>query len=119
MRLELALAPVQHEALLDLPISSKQAVTLRLLGHVLLPAPLGFELAIWRLQQYGGGLFVPLRDGTAGTATYNGGGPPPPPRQGARPSGNTTPPPPPPRPPSPPPPPSHTRRASPPPPPPP
>jgi uncharacterized protein len=73
MRFELPLAPVEHERLLDVPISSKQAVTLRLLGHVLLPAPLGFELAIWRLQQYGGGLFVPLRDGTAGTSTYNGG----------------------------------------------
>ena len=73
VRFELPLAAVQHEQLLDVPISSKQAVTLRLLGRVLLPAPLGFELAIWRLQQYGGGLFVPLRDGTAGTSTFSGG----------------------------------------------
>ena len=73
MRFELPLAPVQHEQLLEMPISSKQAVTLRLLGHVPLPAPLAFDLPVWRLQQYGGGLFVPLRDGTAGTSTYSGG----------------------------------------------
>ena len=73
MRFELPLEPVQHEQLLDLPISSQGALKLRLLGHVRLPAPLGFELAVWRLHQYGGGLFVPLRDGTAGTSTYGGG----------------------------------------------
>jgi uncharacterized protein (DUF1684 family) len=28
---------------------------------------------VWWLEQYGGGLFVPLRDGTAGEATYGGG----------------------------------------------
>jgi uncharacterized protein len=73
MRFELPVEPVQDERLLDLRISSKGALKLRLLGHVRLPAPLDFELAVWRLQQYGGGLFVPLRDGTAGTSTYNGG----------------------------------------------
>ena len=73
VRFELPLEPVQHEQLLDLPISSQGALKLRLLGHVRLPAPLGFELAVWRLHQYGGGLFVPLRDGTAGTSTYSGG----------------------------------------------
>jgi uncharacterized protein (DUF1684 family) len=72
-RFELPLEPVQQERLLDLPTSSKAAVKLRLLGHVRLPAPLDFELAVWRLAQYGGGLFVPLCDGTAGTSTYRGG----------------------------------------------
>ena len=37
------LEPVQHEQLLDLPTSSKEALTLRLLGHVRLLAPLGFD----------------------------------------------------------------------------
>ena len=73
MRFELPLEPVHEEHLLDLPTSSKSAVKLRLLGHVRLPAPLDFELAVWRLHQYGGGLFVPLCDGTAGTSTYRGG----------------------------------------------
>jgi hypothetical protein len=73
MRFELPLEPVHEEHLLDLPTSSKSAVKLRLLGRVRLPAPLDFELAVWRLHQYGGGLFVPLCDGTAGTSTYRGG----------------------------------------------
>jgi uncharacterized protein (DUF1684 family) len=30
-------------------------------------------LDVWWLAHYGGGLFVPLRDGTAGTQTYGGG----------------------------------------------
>ena len=73
MRFELPLTPGQGEELLDLPTSSKGTVTLRLLGHVRLPAPLNFQLDVWRLHQYGGGLFVPLCDGTAGTSTYIGG----------------------------------------------
>ena len=73
LRFELPIEPAAHERLLDLPTSGKGAVKLRLLGHVRLPAPLDFELAVWRLNQYGGGLFVPLRDGTAGTSTYSGG----------------------------------------------
>jgi uncharacterized protein len=28
---------------------------------------------VWWLGSYGGGIFVPLRDGTAGTTTYGGG----------------------------------------------
>ena len=30
-------------------------------------------LTVWWLQQYGGGLFLPLRDATAGSTTYGGG----------------------------------------------
>jgi hypothetical protein len=30
-------------------------------------------LDVWWLDQYGGGLFLPLRDGTAGETTYGGG----------------------------------------------
>jgi uncharacterized protein (DUF1684 family) len=28
---------------------------------------------VWWLDQYGGGIFIPLRDGTAGTSSYGGG----------------------------------------------
>ena len=28
---------------------------------------------VWSLEQYAGGLFVPLRDGTAGDTSYGGG----------------------------------------------
>jgi uncharacterized protein (DUF1684 family) len=34
---------------------------------------LGATLAVWWLAQYGAGLFVPLRDATAGNETYGGG----------------------------------------------
>jgi uncharacterized protein len=31
------------------------------------------QLDVWALRSYGGGLFVPLRDGTSGRSTYGGG----------------------------------------------
>ena len=31
------------------------------------------SLDVWRLTSYGGGIFVPFRDGTAGTSTYGAG----------------------------------------------
>jgi hypothetical protein len=39
-------------------------------GHVELPAPVEATAAVWRLAQYAGGLFLPLRDGTAGDSSY-------------------------------------------------
>jgi len=38
-----------------------------------LSAKLGGELTIYRLQGYGGGLFLPFADGTSGETTYGGG----------------------------------------------
>jgi uncharacterized protein (DUF1684 family) len=46
---------------------------LRLAGRVGLPEPLGGSVAVWSLEQYAGGLFVPVRDGTAGDTSYGGG----------------------------------------------
>jgi uncharacterized protein (DUF1684 family) len=46
---------------------------LRLAGHVELPGPVPGRVSVWSLQQYAGGLFVPLRDGTAGDTSYGGG----------------------------------------------
>ena len=40
---------------------------LRRIGVVHLPDPVGASLDVWSLAQYGGGLFVPLRDATAGS----------------------------------------------------
>lgn len=48
-------------------------VTLHRIGRVDLPDPVGATLDVWTLLQYGGGLFVPLRDGTAGDSSYGGG----------------------------------------------
>jgi uncharacterized protein len=42
-------------------------------GWVTIPAPVGRRLALWWLDQYGGGLFLPARDATAGGASYGGG----------------------------------------------
>lgn len=43
------------------------------LGWVELPDPVSGRLAIWWLEQYGGGIFVPFRDATAGTMSYGAG----------------------------------------------
>ncbi|MEN3360763.1 MAG: uncharacterized protein V7637_4745 [Mycobacteriales bacterium] len=42
-------------------------------GYVEVPAPVNARLDVWWLHQYGGGLFVPVRDGTAGDGSYGGG----------------------------------------------
>lgn len=47
------------------------ALTMRLAGRAELPT--GDTLDVWRLVQYGGGLFVPLKDGTAGRGSYGAG----------------------------------------------
>ncbi len=62
----------------EAPRRSQQAGTdgipsLRSVGSVRLPAPLGATIELWWLDQYAGGLFLPLRDGTAGSASYGGG----------------------------------------------
>ena len=57
---------------LTVPGTSDGSIRLRLLGRVQL-ADLGLELDVWWLGQYGGGIFLPLRDGTAGTESYGGG----------------------------------------------
>jgi hypothetical protein len=46
---------------------------LRQVGWVEFPEPLGGRLALWWLEQYGGGLFLPFRDATAGSETYGAG----------------------------------------------
>jgi uncharacterized protein (DUF1684 family) len=46
-------------------------IQMRLVGHVELP--IGGTLDVWWLHQYGGGIFVPLRDGTSGDGSYGGG----------------------------------------------
>jgi len=42
-------------------------------GWVTLADPVGRRVALWWLDQYGGGLFLPLRDATAATTSYGGG----------------------------------------------
>jgi uncharacterized protein len=66
--------PHEHEpARLTLQTGGTETTVLRRLGVLSLPAPLDATLDVWRMEQYAGGLFVPLRDGTAGDTSYGGG----------------------------------------------
>ena len=56
----------------DVP-TSEGITPMTLVGRVHLPAPVDEAVDVWWLQQYAGGLFLPLRDGTAGESSYGGG----------------------------------------------
>jgi len=49
------------------------SVTMQRIGRVELPAPVEGSLDVWWLHQYAGGLFIPLKDGTAGDGSYGAG----------------------------------------------
>lgn len=55
---------------LDVITSTGEAMVLRRIGRVELPVG---TLPVFWIDVYGGGLFVPLRDGTSGVETYGGG----------------------------------------------
>ena len=57
----------------DVDAGDDGSVTLQRIGRVQLPAPVGGSLDVWWLHQYGGGIFVPMRDGTAGAGSYGAG----------------------------------------------
>ena len=50
-----------------------ERTSIRQIGWVELPDPVGGRLAVWWLDQYGGGLFLPFRDATAGSSSYGAG----------------------------------------------
>jgi uncharacterized protein len=72
LRFDVAVTPPARDELRTLDSASDGLIRMRLVGQVVLP-DLGIGLDVWWLDQYAGGLFLPLRDGTAGTATYGGG----------------------------------------------
>jgi hypothetical protein len=57
----------------EIQTAADEVTRIRQLGWVELPEPVSGRLAVWWLEQYGGGIFVPFRDATAGTATYGAG----------------------------------------------
>ena len=72
LRFELELLPF------DAPVRSigtggDEVTTMRAIGKVEIPSPVRASVAVWWLAQYGGGLFLPIRDGTAGNGSYSGG----------------------------------------------
>lgn len=72
-RYELKLEPTTSATRLSVKTSPEETTHLRQLGWVELPAPVEATIDVWWFDQYGGGLFLPLRDGTAGKASYGGG----------------------------------------------
>ena len=73
LRFELPVLPAPADATLALPTDGDRMTALRLAGRVEIPEPVSAGLDVWELQQYAGGLFVPVRDGTAGESSYGGG----------------------------------------------
>lgn len=69
LRFELPLRPADP-AEIELPTDGEGVTRLRRIGRIEL---LNANVDVWRLVQYGGGLFLPLRDGTAGETSYGGG----------------------------------------------
>ena len=75
LRFTVALQPAGEQQL-KIPTSTDGVIGMHRIGRVELPAAgefAGFDLDVWWLEQYGGGLFLPLRDGTAAHETYGAG----------------------------------------------
>jgi uncharacterized protein (DUF1684 family) len=73
LRWELPVEPVSEPRRLEIDTGPDGLTRLEQAGWVKVPAPVGRRLALWWLDQYGGGLFLPVRDATAGSASYGGG----------------------------------------------
>jgi uncharacterized protein (DUF1684 family) len=73
LRWDLELEPVEEADLRLVDSANDGQIRMRLIGRLTLPDPVGGTLDAWWLEQYGGGLFVPLKDGTAGTSSYGAG----------------------------------------------
>ena len=70
LRFELPLLPAPGERW-DAATATDGMVPFERMGRVE-PPGLG-SLDVWWLESYGGGVFIPLRDGTSGHTTYGGG----------------------------------------------
>jgi uncharacterized protein (DUF1684 family) len=70
LRFDAVLEPAGPQRL-EVPTATDGVVPFERIGTVQLGA--AGRLDVWWLDSYGGGVFLPLRDGTAGTTTYGGG----------------------------------------------
>jgi uncharacterized protein len=73
LRWELVMKPVQRDRRITIETGPAETTRLRQIGVIDLPTPINATLAVWWLEQYGGGLFVPVRDRTSGNSSYGGG----------------------------------------------
>lgn len=72
LRIESVLRPTSQPQELRIE-TSDGTIAMSRIGHVQLPGQLAATVDVWWLDQYGGGLFLPLRDGTAGSGSYGAG----------------------------------------------
>ena len=72
LRFEAAVQAPRAPQSIAVETSSDGTTTLDLVGHVTVEE-IGVTLDVWWLAQYAGGLFLPVRDGTAGRGSYGGG----------------------------------------------
>jgi uncharacterized protein len=70
LRFELPLLPAPAERW-EAATATDGMVPFGRIGRVELPE--SGSLDVWWLESYGGGVFIPLRDGTSGRSTYGGG----------------------------------------------
>lgn len=70
LRFELPLLPAPPERW-EAATGTDGIVPFERIGRVELPELASLD--VWWLESYGGGVFVPLRDGTSGASTYGGG----------------------------------------------
>ena len=74
LRFELPLRPASNAGQrLPVPGGDEEHTTMVLIGCVEFPRPVDATVDVWWLDQYAGGIFLPLRDGSAGTESYGGG----------------------------------------------
>ncbi|SDO19380.1 hypothetical protein SAMN04515671_0099 [Nakamurella panacisegetis] len=72
LRFTVPLEPAATPVSMTVP-SGDGDIPMVLAGRVRLGGPIDSDVDVWWLDQYGGGLFLPLRDGTAGVESYGGG----------------------------------------------
>jgi uncharacterized protein len=74
LRFALAVAPTPQVRSRSVDTGVGGVVTMHAIGEVALPPPFsGSTLTLWWIEDYAGGLFLPIRDGTAGDTSYGGG----------------------------------------------
>jgi len=67
-------SPFGGFAPIALPNSGSEMIAFRKIGRVALEGPLaGQSLPVFWIEGYGGGIFLPFRDGTSGAETYGAG----------------------------------------------
>jgi uncharacterized protein (DUF1684 family) len=73
LRFEIALSETPDPVTRTFSTAPGEITQMRRLGWVTLPAPVDGRLAVWWLEQYSGGIFLPFRDATAGDSSYGAG----------------------------------------------